>query len=255
MNECLPDACVAVFRTGLGSCLTNAEKCYHRPLKFLFGFRPFPVFRFDSSNGSSMGSRKNRGRRQTHPLEEPKLKNQPPSATTPKIPFWQRSHALLWTILGGLAILGTLLEVYPWLSIQDTGMLNPSNPYSELFLVVNEGYVPVTNLNAECNISFQSSTGAVFRNNTVIFRNFADYLAHEGRVTAPCFGSVEEIHSHILPSVRIGDALPGSRLTIKITYAFSYLNIGVLRRSQRFRFQSIASKDNSQRWEFISAPK
>jgi hypothetical protein len=188
-----------------------------------------------------MGSRKNKRRRQARPREGAKVKNQSQSAATPKPPFWQRSHKLLWTILGALAILGTLIEIYPWLSIEEDALLDPHNPFSELFVVTNEGYIPVTDLDALCTGNGSvSARGNTFANIRREDRRFADYLGKGGRVTAPCFRLMHGISPD-----------SGATLDIKITYAFYHLNLSLLRRSQTFYFKSIIGDDGAQHWQFL----
>lgn len=69
--------------------------------------------------------------------------------TTPQPPpksFWKKIPATVYAAVGGLALLITLLGGYPWLSIEETGFLDPDNPYSQTFVVSDGGYIRIIDL-------------------------------------------------------------------------------------------------------------
>jgi hypothetical protein len=136
----------------------------------------------------------------------------------------------------------TLLEGWPWLSIEKDTQLDPLNPYSEMFVVVNTGYIPITSLDALCVSSF-SGRREKFENMGSRWPGFATYLGHEGRVTIPCFR-----HISIGSSFAVN---PEATLDITIIYAFPYLNFTPLRRSQEFRFKAISSTDGTLHWQYL----
>jgi hypothetical protein len=159
------------------------------------------------------------------------------------IPFWKRIPKWFYATLSVLAIAITVLQAYPWLSIQRSGVfLNPKNPYSEMFDVKNGGYIPVTDLTADCMMDFTDMYGNGMHGSPMSGPVFADYLGDDGQVTIPCFRMLTI------------DALEPSStaaLSVRINYAMYHLNIPVLRRHQDFRFRSVAGKDGSQHWEFL----
>jgi hypothetical protein len=172
----------------------------------------------------------------------------------PVAPFWKRSHKPFYAVIVFATLLITLLEGYPWLSIQESGFLDPKNPYSLPFLVINEGYVPITDLDAECEIN--STIGTVqFNNWRVGFAGFADYLAHEGSVTAPCFQSIE-LDGTNRPFIGVGpanrDVTESAALSMTIIYSFYHINLKWFRRSQSLRFKSIIGKDGAQHWLLVT---
>jgi hypothetical protein len=153
-----------------------------------------------------------------------------------KIPLWA------WASVLGLTATITLLEGYPWLSVHENEFLDPSNAFSEMWLLQNDGYVRVTNLDAYCipdawaanqkADQVQGLTGVGFP-----FAKFADFLDHSGTVTIPCF--------HVIDLGGLY-TVSGSRLTIEIDYSFLY--IPFVRRFQRFNFESIVGPDGVQHW-------
>ena len=144
-------------------------------------------------------------------------------------------------------LLVTLLEGWPWLRVEKDFSLDSKNPFSETFLVVNGGYLPITNLNANCTVGFIANSPQIKNAHTsdseIGFQHFAHYLAHDGRATIPCFQSVG-IEGPILISE--------ATLIIKINYAFPHADLKLLRPSQKFNFRSIRAKDGSQHWQQIN---
>ncbi|HEV2221654.1 MAG TPA: hypothetical protein VGR84_01490 [Candidatus Acidoferrales bacterium] len=172
---------------------------------------------------------------------------QPPLQTTrvkskAKVPahFWKKVPRWIWVATVGFSVLITMAEGYPWLSIQTSGLLDPYNPYSELFQVSNGGYVPLTNLDCDCGVNFDSPH-IHFQNDSFISDGFAKHLGHGGTATLPCFRVI-----------RTSDVPSGAKLDIVVSYSFFRVNLHWLRRSQTFHFQSIRGDDGSQHWQFIS---
>src|ERR1039458_7481192 len=126
-----------------------------------------------------MGKRKNKAPKQP-PREALPLLERPKAArrVLRKVPAW------VWGLLVFLGLAITFLEAYPWLSIEESAFLDPSNPYSQMLEVVNTGYLPVTKLDAKCIVNLRNTEHDIsLANGNFIFRNFVDSLSHEGRVT------------------------------------------------------------------------
>jgi hypothetical protein len=175
-----------------------------------------------------------------------KLKPTAPIPTQKPSHFWKKIPPAAYAVLGASALLITLLEGYPWLSVEEGSLLDPTNPFSELFSVSNGGYIPLAHLDATCAFNFDTvkphttvifDTGAGF-----LYPDFADYLSHGGRVTLPCFHTFD---------VKGRGVASGARLDVTISYAFYGANLTFLRRSQNFHFKSIVGTDNAQHWEFL----
>ena len=188
-----------------------------------------------------MGRRRNKKRRPTA-NKTPAPPPAPPSPSrSQQIHWWRRILHWKWAVLVFVATVVTLAEGYPWLSIEEGWMLDPHNPLSEMFRVVNGGYLPVTNLDAICETTFTNANHISFYDNRFRFDNFADYLAHDGSATIPCFRG---INSRPMET--------GTTLDITINYSLYHINFSLLRRSQKFRFRSVTDKAGSHHWIFLS---
>src|SRR5216684_2527871 len=154
-----------------------------------------------------MARNKGKRKKQTKPARQPHSQTLSP---LPQKPLWRRVPGWLWAFIVCATLVVTLLEGVPWLSIDENGVLNPSNPLENLFSVTNGGYVAVTDLDAYCDISFQDKAGTHASHMGATFPHFADYLSHSGRATIPCFKAVQ---MNSWPSVTDAD------LTITITYS------------------------------------
>jgi hypothetical protein len=166
-----------------------------------------------------------------------------PISLRKRIPRW------VYLVLGLFALVITLLEGYPWLSIQDNGSLNPRDPFTAMFSVSNGGYIPLTNLDADCVFGAVADPLPLhdlrLEGNSMPVHNFASWLWHDDRATLPCF--------HILRE-RIGPNLYNFKnptLEITVLYSFVGLNLKPLRRSQTFLFRAAIASDNSWRWLFL----
>jgi hypothetical protein len=158
---------------------------------------------------------------------------------------WRLIPGWVKTVIIGATLIITLLEGYPWLSTQENGLLDPNNALTEMWLVQNDGYIPVTNLGAICAPAAAFSRPGADVEETGIrgigfkFDNFADYLGHAGTVTLPCFHAV---------GVQNLRSMTGSELEVEVTYAFYGLDFPILRRSQEFRFECVVGSDYVQHW-------
>jgi hypothetical protein len=122
-------------------------------------------------------------------LPRPVPRIAPPQRVAPSNwKIWKRIPAWVYFFVVTLSVLITLLEGYPWLSIEKDELLNPLDPYSQMFYVINGGYVPTTEMEVTCAPDFMTSraigvTGGGFRwAGTDI-----PYLGHGDKATLPCF--------------------------------------------------------------------
>src|SRR5690348_13377828 len=132
---------------------------------------------------------KRRGRK---PKYHPRPPEPPVPPPPPKKSFWRLVPRWIWIWIVAFSVLITLAEAFPWLSVQNGRILDPRNPYSELFTLKNEGYVPVTDLTAICMMSFTDTHENGFSDTKVTYPNFAKYMPHAASATIPCFRSVRD---------------------------------------------------------------
>jgi hypothetical protein len=214
--------------------------------KLFVTFAPRPSCDIDSPRmANSKGRRKLKRLLREQGLSMPQKVPSIPQSPQPSIKWWKRiprrTYALV--VVFGLAI--TLFEGYPSLSLHEGGFLQPNNGLSEMWILQNDGYIPITNLDATCafDAHFSSSHDTVMfdmHNGSFSYANFAEYLGHGGTVTLPCFqGTDIDDQVHLTT---------GSNLTVAIGYAFYHLNFAVLRPTQKFHFVSIVGPDRVQHW-------
>jgi hypothetical protein len=175
--------------------------------------------------------RKKRKKKGRPPLPLPALLPPPPQ---PRATGRARAVRFVGSALAVVGLIIGLLQVYPWLSIQEGAMLNPGNPYSELFTISNQGYIALTDLDARCTINLATPHGSI-SNSGATYTNFAGYLSHGIPATIPCF--------RMISATQIAS---GSRLDVTISYAFYHL--AGLRRHQTFHFQNIVGSDHIPHW-------
>lgn len=154
-----------------------------------------------------------------------------------KLPKW------VWVALVVLATVITLLEGYPWLSVEEGARLDERNPYSTLFSVTNEGYIPATDFDSDCSLSFTDNERSNF-NTTVVNHHFAQRLNHAGKATLPCFRSV--LLGQYASFTRVGD------LTETVTYSLYPFSFKFLRKRQVFRFSAVSGQDGKMHWIFVN---
>lgn len=173
-------------------------------------------------------------------LATPAQRPQPPASKS----ILRKTPSYLYWFCAICAIAIGISQGYPWLHLEKDYSLNPSNPFAQRWLVVNGGYIPVTDLDAVCIANAtQRATGSTYGDIRDTRKQFADYLGHDGRVTVPCL----TIWTGTKP---IFDE--GATLDITISYAFYHLNLQMLRRSQAFHFRSKRAIDGSQGWESLA---
>ena len=164
---------------------------------------------------------------------------QPPNLLKP--PLWKRIPGWVYAAIVVFSILITILEGYPWLSIHEGILLDPQNPYSELFSLSNAGYVPISDLSATCSVSVEAGNVSL-RNVGARFNHFAGYLTHGASATIPCFRTI----------ATNGTPLSDADLNITIAYSYYPFTFKSLRRHQAFKFRAIKSLDGSLHWTFLS---
>jgi len=164
--------------------------------------------------------------------------------TTPSANLFRATGRWGWFVLSLVVALLALYEAIPQLSVDEGVSLDAKNPYSSLFSVANEGYIPATNLNALCEMSFTDNHGNNFGYVGTSSPHFADRLDHAGRSTLPCFKSVGLKGQVALTTV--GD------LKVTVEYSVWPLPNELLARHQQFHFKAIAGPDGQTHWTYVN---
>jgi hypothetical protein len=180
---------------------------------------------------------------------------EPPARSVIAVFVLDRLKHLRWvwtTIIVSVTVI-TLLEGYPWLDLQKDDSLDPNNPYRTMFLVVNQGYAPITHIEADCIFAFDTRSGLKFSDNEFI-TSIVGVHWHGDKSTLPCIRVVEYSNEPHIPSDIVQlppkEHIQNANMRIKITYSMLGIDIPPFRRSQTFHVVALAAKDNSYRWEF-----
>ena len=152
-----------------------------------------------------------------------------------KMPFWA------WLVVIALTTGITLLEGFPWLSVEEGARLDDRNPYSTLFSLTNEGYFPVTNLSVVCELTFVDNRYSDFHERS-IRDGFAEKLNHSDKATIPCFDSVAIDQNTSFRSV--GD------LTATVAFSVYPFYSNRFRRHRTFRFRAVPGPDGRMHWTY-----
>jgi hypothetical protein len=163
--------------------------------------------------------------------------------------FWGRVPGWLYALAGFVGLLISLLSVYPWLSIAEGDRLDPANPYSQMFVAKNEGYLPIFSPDITCDehikMTADGKSDFLNLNGINIHASYPSSIVHGGTFTASCYTLKFDISPGPGP---IAFNVPGSMLDIKITYAFWRTNRPFWRRSQKFHFETRSWDGKTQQW-------
>jgi hypothetical protein len=160
-------------------------------------------------------------------------------------------RALRWILgaLGALATLASIAALPPWLSVSEGAALSRQNPYSTLFNLTNEGYLPTTDLDADCVISFEKDPNlpSWVKNMEVSsdhfqFGQFARQLNHSGRATVPCFRALRMT------------GIPVTKADLKMTIGYYVwpFRWPFCRKRQSFRFSGARAEDGEIYWTYLN---
>ncbi len=139
------------------------------------------------------------------------------------IPVWGYGLLVIVAVI-------SLLAVYPWLAVREDSKRSSILQAPTPFLLVNDGYFPITKLSADCNFSAASpNVTAEFHDDDLLVRQFADVLAYHGKIGLPC---AEKLFGDLNRSLFQFDS------EASLNVAISYRLLGVMVHTpQRFRFQ------------------
>ena len=152
------------------------------------------------------------------------------SAPSPKERWWKQPWG--WAKFAGPVVLGlvTLFVLVPHLSPQRSFESDPNNPYSQAFDVVNSGYLPATDLSAECKLNTVIGDGVSadldnhITDGSVGYSHFAKKASYGIPITLPC-DRMARIH---------GYKFKDSTLAITVNY---YIAGTPIPRTQTFNYR------------------
>jgi hypothetical protein len=179
------------------------------------------------------------------------LKTTPESLGRKPIPFWKKISTTGYAVLGFLALLIALEQGYPWLSLQKDESLDPSKPYSTMFLVTNTGYFSATDVDVNCKLSFLTPGDNRFIDNTVEFPNSAFELAHGGYFTVPCMDSISIMERTLILRRPLGQR-PFSEVSMTILVRYTMFHMPKFKPLHRtFRLKALRTSSGDWRWTFV----
>jgi hypothetical protein len=145
-----------------------------------------------------------------------------------RLPTW------FYIFLSAVAITIALLQSYPWLSLEEGIPLDPQNPFTTLFDVSNSGYIPLTDLEAACQITVETDRHSNAHNFSIRFPEFSSYLSHGDSRTIPCFQAVARTPPTTPGALAVAGNITMSDINVIIAYSFYHINWKRLRRHQSF---------------------
>jgi hypothetical protein len=110
----------------------------------------------------SKGRGRNRARGRRAPHRRPNRSQRSPKLNLLKkplsfLPRVKRPALLLWSLIGAIALIFGVFVGYvqlaPRISVSASAPLNPSDPFSSPFVISNDGYLPIRNVQFLCRLS------------------------------------------------------------------------------------------------------
>jgi hypothetical protein len=194
-----------------------------------------------------MAKRKGQRKQQQKP-PKPQETTKADLSTTPRWGIPRRAlwvFGKTWLLLSLIAVLVGLYQAWPSLSVEEGARVDERNPYSTLFSVANEGYLPVTDLDVICHANFSVGRGTA-QDNDFAWNQFAKILRHSEKSTIPCFKIVGFGPNGSPPFSTVGD------LTATVSYSPWPLKIRWMRRTQEFHFKAFQGPDGHFVWTYVN---
>jgi len=155
----------------------------------------------------------------------------------------------LWSLIVAFSVLIGVWGALPSISITEGDRLDATDPFSQIFIAKNEGYLPIFSPEIGC-VMYRKVGWATASDFLVVKFNpnapYPPFIIHAGTFTASCYAG------HLTPDNSpnpIPFSVPGSKLDITITYGFWPTSRPFWRRSQTFHFETRASDGGkTQQW-------
>jgi hypothetical protein len=155
------------------------------------------------------------------------------------IPTWVRWFLSVF----GVAV--ALVQLRPSLNLQKDESLSPNNPYRTMFVVANDGYIPITNIVVTC---LSNSGGNKFKiSNSGMTIPIEGTFGHNRHFTLPCTnlinGTPDSLDAFKLPR---GSKFDQAELTVYIHYSF----LGAFNHSEKFLLKAEPADNGSLHWAY-----
>lgn len=157
--------------------------------------------------------------------------------------------AFLVTTLGTLGSLATFYEIFylPPASVSFSAPLNPSDPFTTPFVISNDGYLSLREVQVACTMndlkSGSTDTNLELSNVTVSARD--QYLGDKSQEVRDIAPKGQATTTCDLPPIAPITGISSADISIRVSYR---LRLYPLRKEQSFRFLSVRGSDNRFRW-------
>ena len=163
------------------------------------------------------------------------LVSPPPPRSPISKSIWKRISKTLYGFVGLVAAYIGLVAFWPWLGIEQSGSLDPHNPYQTLFFITNEGFLPITDVNVTCILTTTSIGQHVTVNGfPMTYTNQVPWLAYKHKFSLPCWAALSGIHTY-----------DTAFLTVSVDYKIVHLPV---HRPQIFHVQGAKARDGTWQW-------
>jgi hypothetical protein len=147
---------------------------------------------------------------------------------------------MLLFVVGIPSIIAGIVAFLPRISVTPTDPLNPADPFSAPFVVSNDGYIPLTDVQFACRpekVNFGSRLTLTFGSETVIITPAVfnvGTLDLDSKTTVPC--ALDEV-------MQVPHPIAGPVTEAQITILISYRPLWLWRKVMESRF--VLTQDNA----------
>jgi hypothetical protein len=158
----------------------------------------------------------------------------------------------VWTAIGVLFFV--LASFVPWFSIDPEYALKASDPFTESFKVIYDGWIPISKVEAYCGSSYSPGNNIVFKDNmtdgfeptgkkdSLKDKDVAPWLFHGGQLSVTCDSFVAWMGGSAVPD-RFRD---GSKLDVIVVYKI----LGIPRAKSR-SFKLVSDSSAQYHWQYV----
>jgi hypothetical protein len=152
-------------------------------------------------------------------------------------PLWKSISKKVYAALTLLGLFVTFFVLWPWLSLDKSGSLDPSNALKTLFFATNEGFLPLTDLTVTCLVTARANSRGITINAPPVTQHPSHFLTYKKKTNLFC-------ERAIFTGPVDWDSIS---MHISINYGVLYLPIHV---PQTFSVEGEKSADGTWQWLF-----